>query len=393
MRLFHGGNRGCRSRGLGWQSLRRKLPYLGILALLGCGASTRRGPADDESKPNDTWQTVDENSRVVVGCQKAPLSLGAVSSSRRPSPEVAWLGDDFAVGWASPDGYRVTITDGRSTSNQLTLPLMTSVEQPPPMQMFWTGAELRLYYALGDELFFDVLVRQPAFAVSETRAVGAGLPFRAVQMAPERIAVLTTSSIYLDGEETPRSPSYTPPARVGWNGESFLIASVLGHGDWNLNGLGIDGAYQAPAIDLTWCGICATGEAGGSAFASSEPTGRHALVVATSEKIILTIADLAPIERAPVADPEASVFWDGERYALLLADQATASDTGNRDLGLLAVTAEGVVLSETGEAAAISRDPADERSPVGAAAAPGDYGIAWVRDDELLFQRCSLVER
>jgi hypothetical protein len=381
--------------------VRCKVACFGVLALLGCGASTRRDPGDGETKPDDTWQTGDENSRIVVGCRQAPLSLGSVSAaidqetgkgSRAPSPEVAWLGDDFAVGWASPDGYRVMITDGRSTSNDLLLPLTLPIGWPPA-QLSWTGAELRLYYALGEELFFDVLARQPKFAVTETRAIGTGLPFRAVQMAPERIAVLTSKSIYLDGEEIPRSPSYTPPARVGWNGESFLIASVLGHGSWNVNGLALDGAYHEAAIDLTWCGICATGEAGGSAFASSELTGRHALVVATSAEIVLTIEGLAPIEREPVAEPEASVFWDGERYVLLLTDQATPSDTGNRDLGLLAVTSDGVVLSDTGEPTSISQDPADDRSPVGAAAAPGDYGIAWVRGEELLFQRCSLVER
>jgi hypothetical protein len=303
------------------------------------------------------------------------------------------MGDDFAVGWAAPDGYRVIVTDGRSTANRLTLPLMPSVEQSPPAQLFWTGAELRLYYALGEELFMDVLARQPAFAVAETRAIGTGLPFRAVQMTPESIAVLTSGSIYLDGAEIPRSTSYTAPSRVGWNGENFLIANVLGHGSWKLHGLAADGGFQTPAIDLTWCGICATGEAGGSAFASSELTGRHALVVATREEILLAVEGLAPIRRAPVADPEAFVFWDGERYILLLADQATSSDVGNRNLGLLAVTGEGVVLSESGDVTAISGDPADERSPVGTAAAPGDYGIAWVRGEELVFQRCSLVER
>jgi hypothetical protein len=369
---------------------------LGTLAVLGCGASTGRNPDEAE-----TWQTGDENSRVVIGCRKTPLSLGAVSKdvdpdtgkpSRPPSPEVAWMGDEFAVGWASPDGYRVVITDGRSTSNQLTVPLELSVFSPPA-QLFWTGAELRLYYALGEELFSDVLALQPSFAVTETRAIGTGLPFGAVQLDPERIAVLTPGSLYLDGEEIPRSPSYTPPGRAGWDGESFLIASVLGHGDWNLNGLGVDGGFHAAAIDLTWCGICATGQAGGSAFASSGLAGRHALAVATSQEIVLAIAGLDPIERAPVGEPEASVFWDGERYVLLLADQATPSDASNRDLGMLAVSNDGVVLSETAEPTAISRDSADERAPVGAAAAPGDYGIAWVRGGELLFQRCSLVER
>lgn len=376
--------------------------YLGVLALLGCGASTRRAPDDAEPKPNDPGQTGDESSRVVVGCRQTPLSLGPVSTAiepetgkrlRLPSPQIAWMGDEFAVGWASPDGYRLTITDGRSTSSDLTLPFLPSIQQSPPAQLFWTGAELRLYYALGEELFVDVLARQPAFAVTETRAIGTGLPFRAVQMAQDRIAVLTPGSLYLDGEEIARSPSYTAPAAVGWDGESFLIASVLGHGSWNVNGLAVDGAFHAPAIDLTWCGVCATGEAGGSAFASSELTGRHALVVATSEEIVLAIEGLAPVERAPVAEPEAFVFWDGERYALLLADQAAASDTGNRDLGLLAVSGDGVVLSDTAQPSPISQDPGDDRSPVGAAAAPGDYGIAWVRGDDLLFQRCSLVER
>jgi hypothetical protein len=375
---------------------------LGVLSLLGCGATTRRQPDDQESKPNDVPQTGDDSSRVVVGCRQTPLSLGAVSTaidpesgkpSRLPSPQVAWMGDDFAVGWASPEGYRVTITDGRSTSNELSLPFMTSSEQSPPAQLLWTGAELRLYYALGEELFIDVLARQPVFAVTETRAIGTGLPFRAVQMEQDRIAVLTAATLYLDGEEIARSPAYTAPARVGWDGESFLIASVLGHGAWNVNGLAADGGFHAPAIDLTWCGICATGEAGGSAFASSELTGRHALVVATSAELVLAIEGVAPIERVPVGEPGASVLWDGERYVLLLADQATPSDVGNRDLGLLAVTADGAVLSETAEPTPISQDPADERSPVSAAAAPGDYGIAWVRGEELLFQRCSLVER
>jgi hypothetical protein len=373
--------------------LRYEVAFLGILALLGCGASKRQASDDPGTGPNDAGEPPNETSRVVVGCRHTPLSLGAVSTSHLPSPEVAWMGDDFAVGWATSDGYRVVVTDGRGTSNHLTLPLMPSVDQSPPAQLFWTGAELRLYYALGEELFMDVLVRQPAFAVTETRAIGPGLYFRAVQMTPESIAVLTGGSIYLDGAETRRSPAHTAPGRVGWNGENFLISSVLGHGSWKLDGLAADGMYQSPAIDLTWCGVCATGEAGGSAFASSELTGRHALVVATREEIVLTIEGIAAIDRAPVADPEASVFWDGERYVLLLADQAAPGNVGNRDLGLLAVKSDGVVLSETGDVTAISGDPADERSPVGTAAAPGDYGIAWVRGEELVFQRCSLVER
>jgi hypothetical protein len=374
------------------QRRRCDIALFAMFALLGCGESTRRA-ADRDAGPNDAGQIGDAGSRVVVGCHETPLSLGSVSTSTPPSPEVVWMGDDFAVGWSSPLGYQVTITDGRGTSNHLTLPLMPGVEQSQSAQLFWTGAELWLYYALGEDLFLDVLARQPAFAVTETRPIGTGLPFRAVQMSGERIAVLTAPSIYLDGAEIARSPAYVQPARAGWNGESFLISRVLGHGSWTLSGTASDGGFREPAIDLTWCGICASGEAGGSAFASSELTGRHALVVATREELVLTIEGLVAIERSPVAEPEAFVFWDGARYALLLADQATPNDTGNRDLGLLAVTGDGVVLSDTGETSAISVDPADERSPVGAAAAPGDYGIAWVRGTELLFQRCSLVER
>jgi hypothetical protein len=376
------------------RSFRSELAFLGIFGLLGCGLSTRHDLDDREPMPSNAGKPGNENSKVAVACRQTALSLGPVANVPRQGPEVVWMGDDFAVFWASPDGYHVTITDGRSISSQLDLSLMPSAEPSSPAQLFWTGSELRLYYAVEDALFFDVFIRGgPLWALTETRAVGTGLPFRAVQMTPERIAVLTSQAIYLDDTEIPRSPQYTPPGRVGWDGESFLISSVLGHGSWTLNGLASDGGFHAPAIDRTWCGICAAGEAGGSSFASSEATGRHALAIATREEIVLSIEGAAPIERTPVGSPQAFVLWDGQRYALLLADLETPSDAGLRDLWLFAVSGDGVVLTETGEASPISRDSRDDRFPAAAAAAPGDYGIAWLRGEEQMFQRCVLDER
>src|SRR5215207_2970050 len=118
VRSSYGGN-SCWRSALGLKGLPCQVAIVGVLALLGCGASTRRDSSEGETEPSDTWQTGDENSRVVVGCRQTPLSLGPVSAaieqetgmrSRPPSPQVAWMGDDFAVGWAAPDGYRVTIT-------------------------------------------------------------------------------------------------------------------------------------------------------------------------------------------------------------------------------------------------------------------------------------------
>ena len=381
----------------------RARSLLAALWLAGCAATTDREPQPDEAcdVPAGGGVEIDEplgaGTAVIVGCRREPLVLGEVSDVEQAAPQVVWTGNDFAVGWASGDGYHIRITNGRGTSNSKHLPgTPSSVSWPP--QLLWVNDRLELYYALSDSVFVDLIAFAPTgLTVTQTNMIGFGF-FRAVQMEPDRIAVLTPTALYVDGAEV--GTRYMGGSALGWNGDNFLVANVTGHGEWRLHGVGLDGSNLPPAIDLVWCGGCSTtGSGGGSAFASSASAGRHAVVVASDRSLTIAVEGQPAIERELLAETaDASMIWDGERYVVLLADQAVAGAGVGRDIGLLAVTADGVLEMAEQPLVPISQDAAEERYPVGAAARPGDYGIAWIRGNalggnELVIQRCALTER
>jgi hypothetical protein len=324
---------------------------------------------------------------VVVGCREEPLVLGDVSDVESASPQVAWMRDAFAIGWATGGGYRIRVSNGHSISNSVDLANTPASSQLAP-QLFWAGGQLQLYYSLSEAFFVDTF--DSALERTDTRMIGYGRG-RAVQLDADRIALLTHSALYLDGVEQARS--YAGVRAAGWNGQSFLVSDVLGHGEWSLYGVASDGRRIDPAIQLNWCGVCnATGPAAGSSFASSESAHRHAVTVAANRKLKIAIEGQPPVTRELVAESaDASMFWDGERYLVLVADHTQPGALG-RDLELLSVSAAGTVESENAPLM-VSKHVAEERFPAGAAAKPGYYGIAWVRGSELVFQHCVLSAR
>lgn len=329
---------------------------------------------------------------IVMGCRKQPLVLGEVAELDVVAPQVVWTGRDFAVGWAGPDGYQIRITNGQSISNSKRLPAMPGAGTRFQPQLFWSNGRLELYYALSETVFMDAF--DDALASVETRMIVAGAMFRAVQMSANEVAVMGDSALYVGGREVAKSYSYV--SAVGWNGTYFSVSGVLGHGDWSLAAFGVDGSRRPDAgFSLQWCGACgSTGAAGGSFYASSPEVGRHAVAVAAVRKLTVLVEGRTQLEQALVAEQaDASMLWDGARYAVLLADQAGAGSAGQRDLQLIPVTLEGRCELRAHPPLAISADAADERFPVAAAAGPGDYAIAWVRGSELVLQRCALAQR
>lgn len=147
-------------------------------------------------------------------------------------------------------------------------------------------------------------------------------------------------------------------------------------------------------MQLTWSGIAGTGRAAGSDFASSADVGRHAVVVAAGGTLSLAIEGLPLFERGllqPEAD--ASLFFDGELYVALLANGTVDEQAANRDIGLLAFTTDGALLSQDESLTVLSNHGSDERFPVGASAKPGDFAAAWVRGSELVAQHCAMTVR
>ena len=351
--------------------------------LIGCAATRDRDPAPDSP---DSPDSPDGGSAVIVGCRQEPLVLGEVSDAELAAPQAVWTGTDFAVGWSSADGYHVVITNGRSISNSVDLAAMP-VGSAQRAQLLWSGGRLELYYGLSESIFVDAFDAQ--LKVAQTRMIGFG-SFVAIPMAADRVAVLTRTALFLDGTEI--ALANTSAGAGGWNGSDFLLSGVLGHGQWSLEGLAADGMRKPPAIELNWCGACNTsGSAAGSVFASSAEAGRHAVAIAAQQSLTVAIEGRPVVERELLAESsDVAMLWDGGRYVVLLADQLTAGDGVGRDIVLL--------TSATGawddvEPFPVSQHASDERFPVGAVAAPADYGIAWIRGSELVFQRCALTER
>jgi hypothetical protein len=325
---------------------------------------------------------------VTVGCRREPLVLGEVSDVELVSPQVVWTGRHFAVGWTAADGYQIKITNGHSISNSKTVASTPAALGPLQPQLFWSSDRLELYYALSESIVVDAF--DAGLALVETRMIGFGR-FRAVPVSANQVVVISDSALYLDGVETRKG--YSGASAAGWNGDSLLVSNVLGHGEWSLSAFALDASPRMVELGAgNWCGVCGTtGFAGGSFFASSASARRHALVVAADRSLTLAIEGLPVLERElPAQNVDASLLWDGARYVVLLADHAT--DDGPRDIGLVAVTLDGEQPPKDHPRIAISADVADERFPVGAAAAPGDYGIAWARGNELVFQRCALTQ-
>src|SRR5690606_33149738 len=107
--------------------------------------------------------------RIVVGCRESVLELGEVVAVETAAVSVVWIDQvftandgTFAVGWLTPEGYQVRLTNGWSTSNTLVLPGMDADAAP---QLFWNGSDLELYYSLQDAVYVDTISMPPSFEI------------------------------------------------------------------------------------------------------------------------------------------------------------------------------------------------------------------------------------
>lgn len=269
-----------------------------VVAGLSACAASRGERGGDDSAAQAGSGAMDGASRgpFVLGCRREPLVLGQVPDQELIAPQVVWTGDDFVVGWSAGDGYRITVTNGQSISNQRTLDAPPSAPSPLTPQLFWVHGRLELYYPLSDAIFADAF--DPALELLETRMIGHG-SFRAVQLDDDRVAVLADSAVYLDGAEITKP--YSHVGALGWNGEYLLVSQVLGHGAWTLAAFELDGTRHIEIDERfprQWCGSCGTaGLQGGSSFASSPDAHRHALIIAADHELTVAVEGRAPLVR------------------------------------------------------------------------------------------------
>lgn len=354
-------------------------------------ATSAELPSEDGS---DTSRSSDEP-ELPMECDD-PWVLGDADLEAQLEPQIVWTGSAYIVGWVGPRGYELRRMEQRTIASSASLegrnPGMTRSDPPP--QLLWTGTRLELYYARTVQgadsyeqydLWRDVFDSDLNVTESAVVQEDAGY-FRAVQVGPDRIAVRGQWSLLLDGQihETFSFRAHT----LGWNGTSFVASDVLGHGSWHFQAFDLEGTHVTDPLMHEWQGSGGTGSGAGSALASSAETGRHAAATAGYGQLRIEVEGEPLYEAALMAEEaDVSMFWDGQRYVVLLADGAYADGVGARDILLLPVTASGEA-PDLAHATVVSAVPADERFPVGAAGDSSEYGMAWMRGPDVVFAHC-----
>jgi len=302
----------------------------------------------------------------------APLTLGDIDvSDAGPTPiEVVRTGDHFVVGFQRGSMYELRSINAEGEVEMSSVALEEPDARFHP-QLIRTDEGLSLFYEAGDAvhrvILSDDLSPGP---VEEFWVMTPGSPYsytwRAI--ADEDGLVRVVSAAYV----------------VGYNGTSYVRVLPLGHGQWQIRG-DDPSPFAMDPIDPAWAGL-AGGVTGGASLASTPETGRHAGVFADyASQLIIAVEGSEPITiQMDQRKLQASMAWDGNAYPIVFTAEDTA---GQRNLRLMHVSPEGLPLTSLAERVEVTNQPADDHSPVIRPAGVDDYGIAWVRDDQVMFQR------
>ena len=305
------------------------------------------------------------------GCSDA-LVLGP-GGDLRFAPEIAFTGNDFVVAWFDyqGDGQRVWLRRVAADGSAITARAMRTDDRWAFPRVAGRDGEA-WYFAVRDQAVWRERLGSDLAAEPADRLTN-GTLFTLAPLDDDRVAVAASRQLWIEGGAT-YATSIASRSRMGWNGRDFLIGDVLGHGSHWLRAMGREGERIDPPLELQYTDDLR--------LASSPETGRHALALGGPGELRTWVQGWDdglvswPLASAQV---EADMVWDGDAYRVLVAD---GSGTEPRDLWMLDLQRESWTRLLT--------TPEDDRAPALAASGPGEVGIAWRSEDEILFMRCSL---
>lgn len=329
---------------------------------------------------------------TAEGVCNTPYALGSTDFGE-PHTQLLWTGIEFLIAWRDSDGYylRGISTLGGVAGTTLPNP---NPETPINATMLWVNNRLEVYWTQ------DTIITRNTYDTRfsddlQTEQVSDGVwPSGFTQVGGD-VLFATYNALYVEGVQ--HDVYWGGPQVLGYNGTDLLGAEVLGHGEWRTSaavGAPNWARLDPPPIDKHWAGASYV-HGGGASFASSPETGRHAMSITSGRDLWVAVQGYEPWEGQAIGElPEASFVWDGERYALFLADGPATYDgegdgVAQRDLILHFVSPEGQVDS-LDRGIPISLSEEDDSAPAAVAAAAGHYGIVWKRGRSIVFTECQL---
>jgi hypothetical protein len=323
-----------------------------------------------------------------------PLELGSTDLSE-PHMQLLWTGSDFLVAWRNAEGYSLRgIHLGAVSEASLPNP---APETSLTATMLWVNERLHVYStqdAVITRQVYDATLNE----LEPSEQISDGVWPQGFAQVGDEVVFTAYNSLYVEGVQ--HDVYWGGPSVVGYNGTDLMGAEVLGHGEWRTNAAA--GApnwtrLDPPPIDKRWPGAYYV-HGGGASFASSPDNGLHALAITSGPLLWVAVQGYEPWEGQAVGElPEASFIWDGERYALFLADgpanyRGEAEGTALRDLKLHFVSPEGQVDAfEQGIDLSLAEE--DDSAPAAVALGAGRYAVAWKRGSSVVFAECQIDGR
>jgi len=327
---------------------------LGLMLTIGCSEATGLPPASD------------------LCAASSPLSLGDINvRDSGPTPiELVRMSDRFVVGFQHGDIYEIHSIDAAGAAERVSVALEEPDARFAP-QLIDSAEGLALFYEAGDSvhrvILTDSLTPGP---VEEFWSMTPGSPYshtwRAVAHEDDRVRIVSEAYV------------------LGYNGSSYIRVLPLGHGQWQIRGDDPSPFAEHP-INPSWLGFNG-GITGGASLASTPETGRHAGVFADAGSQLIIALEGAEAIEVPMDQTQlqASMAWDGRSYPIVFTAEDEASQ---RDLHLMQVSPDTLAITPAMERVVITDDALDNHSPVVRAAGIGDYGVAWVREGQVIFQQ------
>ena len=320
-----------------------------------------------------------------------PYELGSTDFGD-PHTQLLWTGIEFLIAWRDADGYTLR---GISTLGGIS---GTTLPNPVPgttitASLLWVNDRSEVYWTQ------DTVITRNVYdtglgEIRQTEQISDGVWPGGFTHVGGEVLFTTNNALYVDGVQ--HDVYWGGPQVLGYNGTDLLGAEVLGHGQWQTSAAAgaPNWARIDPPIDKRWTGANYV-HGGGASFASSPETGRHAMSIASGRELWVAVQGYEPWEGQAQGElPEASFVWDGERYALFLADGPATYDgegdgVAQRDLILHVVSPEGQVDSFD-RGIPISLSDEDDSAPAAVAAGAGHYGIVWKRGRSIVFTECRI---
>jgi hypothetical protein len=399
------------------QRFRNKSSYLSLgLGILACsgraisgneptavgGSSSAAGGGGGTPSPIDSSGAAGTGATTIAsggstspskaeGPCNTPYELGSTDFSD-PHTQLLWTGIEFLIAWRDAEGYTLRGISTLGGMSGTTLPNPVP-GKPFTASLLWVNNRPEVYWTQDTVITRNVYETRLG-EIRQTEQISDGVWPSGFTHVGGEVLFTTFNALYVEGVQ--HDVYWGGPQVLGYNGTDLLGAEVLGHGEWQTSAAAgaPNWAKIDPPIDKQWAGASYV-HGGGASFASSPETGRHAMSITSGRDLWVAVQGYEPWQgQAQGQLPEASFVWDGERYALFLADgPATFDGEGDgmaqRDLILHFVSPEGQVDSfDRGIPISLSEE--DDSAPAAVAAGAGRYGIVWKRGRSIVFTECQI---